>query len=481
MIFQAKKNGNMHKFLFLIIILVGISLVGIADAKYVPEWIKNTAGWWSNDQISEQEFMNAIEFLIQNEVIKITQESNYTKDYSDFDEIVNDETLSTTEKFVITDKIYPKISGYRGAAFDGESVYYAPYYNNYGRSGTMIKYNIGMPFNDTKSWEVHEVGKYNFKGFQGALYNNNYVYYVPYYFDETKDPGSKLLRYNTELEFNNKNAWQVLFYLEAYEDGVIANDFVYFSPHLDYENKRNANPLRYDSTKPFTESSSWERYESGLKISYIGASFDGRFVYYAPFESEYENITIILRYDTTKDFLQNDAWKQIEIPYGQYSGTGFNGKNIVMAPYCFIEKNGNKECSKILFLESKTQEISYSDEIFGAYNGVIEANDVLYFVPHNDLDSKRSDFLRITDVIETFSPSIAIGGYWGGVFDGRFVYYAPYDFPETDIRNGEFLRFDTTLAFNDDASWEIMRLYVTDFDYNFEFDDVKIEEFEKFR
>ena len=28
--------------------------------KQVPEWVKNTAGWWSNDVISETEFVNAI-------------------------------------------------------------------------------------------------------------------------------------------------------------------------------------------------------------------------------------------------------------------------------------------------------------------------------------------------------------------------------------------------------------------------------------
>jgi uncharacterized protein YjbI with pentapeptide repeats len=37
----------------------------------VPEWVKNTAGWWSTDVISETEFVNAIEFLIKNGIIKI--------------------------------------------------------------------------------------------------------------------------------------------------------------------------------------------------------------------------------------------------------------------------------------------------------------------------------------------------------------------------------------------------------------------------
>ena len=33
--------------------------------------VKNTAGWWATDAISETEFVNAIEFLIENSIITI--------------------------------------------------------------------------------------------------------------------------------------------------------------------------------------------------------------------------------------------------------------------------------------------------------------------------------------------------------------------------------------------------------------------------
>ena len=29
----------------------------------VPEWVKNTAGWWATDTISEKELLNSIEFF----------------------------------------------------------------------------------------------------------------------------------------------------------------------------------------------------------------------------------------------------------------------------------------------------------------------------------------------------------------------------------------------------------------------------------
>ena len=37
----------------------------------VPTWVKNTAGWWANNQIPDSEFIKSLQFLIENEIIKI--------------------------------------------------------------------------------------------------------------------------------------------------------------------------------------------------------------------------------------------------------------------------------------------------------------------------------------------------------------------------------------------------------------------------
>ena len=36
----------------------------------IPNWVKSIAGWWAEDKISESEFINAIEFLISQGIIK---------------------------------------------------------------------------------------------------------------------------------------------------------------------------------------------------------------------------------------------------------------------------------------------------------------------------------------------------------------------------------------------------------------------------
>ena len=55
-----------HKINNKIIISISISSLllfvpSLAYAENVPDWVKNTAGWWATDAISETEFVTAID------------------------------------------------------------------------------------------------------------------------------------------------------------------------------------------------------------------------------------------------------------------------------------------------------------------------------------------------------------------------------------------------------------------------------------
>ena len=67
------------------ILILSLGLIGIftlipitinAESEIVPGWIKNTAGYWADNEISDVEFMNAIEYLIEQGTIKIPNLSN---------------------------------------------------------------------------------------------------------------------------------------------------------------------------------------------------------------------------------------------------------------------------------------------------------------------------------------------------------------------------------------------------------------------
>jgi uncharacterized protein YjbI with pentapeptide repeats len=55
----------------LVLVSFLISFLPISFSESVPDWVKNTAGWWATDTISETEFVNAIEFLVKDGIIEV--------------------------------------------------------------------------------------------------------------------------------------------------------------------------------------------------------------------------------------------------------------------------------------------------------------------------------------------------------------------------------------------------------------------------
>ena len=41
------------------------------EAKLIPDWVKNVAGWWATDQIDDADFLNGIEYLIKKDILGI--------------------------------------------------------------------------------------------------------------------------------------------------------------------------------------------------------------------------------------------------------------------------------------------------------------------------------------------------------------------------------------------------------------------------
>jgi len=62
----------------------------------IPAWIKNNAGWWADDSISDSDFLYGIKFLVENNIIQFQSDVYYEKSKNiekhllDWDTIVND-------------------------------------------------------------------------------------------------------------------------------------------------------------------------------------------------------------------------------------------------------------------------------------------------------------------------------------------------------------------------------------------------------
>ena len=51
--------------------VVVLAMTATADADSVPSWIKGIAGSWADDKISDREFVDAVQFLVDENVIQV--------------------------------------------------------------------------------------------------------------------------------------------------------------------------------------------------------------------------------------------------------------------------------------------------------------------------------------------------------------------------------------------------------------------------
>jgi len=67
----------MYRFLSILSILVIISTIPFVSSEVirgestVPDWVKNTAGWWASEQIDDSAFLQGIQYLIKEEMIVV--------------------------------------------------------------------------------------------------------------------------------------------------------------------------------------------------------------------------------------------------------------------------------------------------------------------------------------------------------------------------------------------------------------------------
>lgn len=63
-------------------LILPVLLTDNVKAESVPAWVKNIAKWYGNNEISENEFLNAIKFLISSGIIDIPESEEKVMDES---------------------------------------------------------------------------------------------------------------------------------------------------------------------------------------------------------------------------------------------------------------------------------------------------------------------------------------------------------------------------------------------------------------
>jgi hypothetical protein len=114
-----------------------------------------------------------------------------------------------------------------------------------------------------------------------------------------------------------------------------------------YENSRNGRVVRYDTQKAFTELGSWQDYDTAElhphSQGYIGGTFDGRYVYFAPYNHGGGRFGQIMRYDTQAAFDKKDSWTFFNTEVVHPDSRGFFGalydgtRYVYFLPHCWAD------------------------------------------------------------------------------------------------------------------------------------------------
>ncbi len=326
-----------------------------------------------------------------------------------------------------------------------------------------------------------------------AQFDGRYMYFSPY-------SSSTFCRYDTTMRFTDTSAWSKISVLEVYQNDAsfvtggeywdVAFDgrYIYYAPQTSYYF------VRYDTTSSFTNSSAWERCKTytahdgtNTSLAYGGAAFDGKYVYYAPYNSH-----SFVRYNTHSAFGSITSWHRLSIEQvggtyttGMYADIISDGHYLYFVPVysrTFVRYDISEDHmiatgditghgtpywdgSAWETLSTTTIHQTYLNASFTAtdqmyYGGTFDGR-YIYFSPRNSASFLRYDTTRsftsssawVACSMSTAQGSAAVtNAFMDAKFDGRYIYFTPMTY------SGKFVRYDTTMSFTSSSSWSRMSM-----------------------
>ena len=334
--------------------------------------------------------------------------------------------------------LFPGAKGFESSVFDGRYLYLVPN-NNGAVDGIVARYDTQGGFGSSGSWQTFDVATVSAaaKGFQGGAFDGRYVYLVPY----NAGTSGTVARYDTQAagSFGAATSWSVFDlttvdpkahgYVRAAFDGR----YLYLAPH--YNGAYMGVAARYDTAADFGSKSSWQTFDistaHGGAMGFLGAEFDGRYVYYVPYYNGTAHTGLVARFDTraADGFASAASWSFFDLQSVNGNAVGFHGVSFD-GRYLYLAQlyNGALGTSS-------------------HYGGLVARYDT------------QADFSTggSWSTFDLQSINGGAAGFVGAAFDGRYVYLAPY------YNDGGYHaivpRYDTKAGtFATGASWEVFNV-----------------------
>jgi len=209
---------------------------------------------------------------------------------------------------------YPDVIGNQtanGGVFVNGWYYFAPYYvpgQTPVGSGLVVRVHEGFSGDGGIESESFDYSKNNSsaRGFNGAVTDGTYVYFVPYWNYDFSGYHGTVLRFDTRKALSDLSAWTTFDIPSnlanaaalGFAGGAFDGRYIYFVPNVRSVSPftLNSTLVRFDTTRDYLQASSWETYDL-TKVTkngggYLGAVFDGEFLYLVPNRSN-----VMLRFD----------------------------------------------------------------------------------------------------------------------------------------------------------------------------------------
>jgi len=225
---------------------------------------------------------------------------------------------------------------------------------------------------------------------------------------------------NSKNTFSSRARWEQMALSSAQGGAAVDSAFIgatFDGRHVYFVANGSDTFILYDTTQAFTSIDAWEQIAmssaqggAALDNAYFFATFDGRYVYYCASDS-----TTMIRHDTTKAFTAITSWEQVAVSSAQggtanddgIRGVTFDGQYVYFA--------------------------AFSNSSFIQYNTNL---------PFNDITS----WAQIAMSSAQGGTALA-SAYFGCGSDGRYIYFSSFN-------SDTMIRYDTTASFTAIASWE---------------------------
>jgi hypothetical protein len=299
-----------------------------------------------------------------------------------------------------TTSVNAKSQGFFDAVFDGRYVYFVP--DQYGASGQVTRYDTARQFSSPASWSIYDTAALDSrsKGFRSAVFDGRYIYLVPYKNSEKHESHGLVTRLDTTADFNSATSWSFFdaTTVDSKSRGFIGSVFdgryVYLVPT--HNDGYFGQVTRYDTSKPFGSPDSWSVFDTAAinpgSRGFVGAVFDGRYVYLVPYNNG-EPQGQVTRYDTTGEFTSASSWRFYDTTAVDAESKGFTGAVFDGRYVYFVPNNSDG--------------------------------------PHGHLTryDTRGSFtsLHSWKVYDMTAVNAGSSGFHNAVFDGHYIYFVPYN------------------------------------------------------